>query len=357
MKKTTKGLALTASVLALSAFAVTPAQAAPGDWNINDDNNIQFASDRPDTSFMQWNISDYAGAMGHVFRLMPEAGYDPNDRSTWGNTYELVGRTACSGQHFTVNGQDFAANSNYDISTDSHGDKVITGTGTWDGLDDAVEIRVYGEGDLMRTTHVFTNNTGSDKTVDLSVYHDVTDNVTNGTTSDGDVEFETSDKYFSSWDVEGPHMEYSFFWGAPGLLDTSSLNLEDYESGDPTAVVNLTWDGTQSFQQFTIPAGATYQLVWFNSNKDYTNGETGAAAASDAAANEFASHNWKLTGRLARGLNADLTGNWLVGPADVNNGSGGSLANTGAELNVGLSVFAGLSAIGAGIALVRRRRA
>jgi hypothetical protein len=96
-------------------------------------------------------------------------------------------------------------------------------------------------------------------------------------------------------------MAYSFFWGA-SLLGTQTLDLIDDEEEDPLTDIVVPWEGSQTFESFTIEPGGQYQLVLFNSNREYdTSGDAAAAnvaatAAANAAAAEFENG---LSGRAA----------------------------------------------------------
>jgi|GEM_PF-1778618 len=341
-----------------------------------------------DGSFVRWNVTSYDGAMGHVMRFLPDSGYIPGDTSTEYSGTEAFLRTACSGQSIKINGVPFTNNADFDSSVDSNGDTVITGTGTWaldQTIDDQVEVRVYAEGDLMRTTHVLTNNSGVAQSVTFGVHYDASDNVSRGTTSSGDSTFDTSDNWFSTWDPATPSMVYSAFWGSPSLYHTASLDLTDYESGAPSADISTEWVGNQTFDTVVIAPGAQYQWVFFQSNHEYdVSGDDAAdVAASQVAATaataQFADADYVLTGRLLRGLDATIDSNWELQSADSGAGGGGtgggagggtgsgsgtgassaaSLAATGVQSDLGLALLAGLGLLGVGATvIVARRRA
>lgn len=203
----------------------------------------------------------------------------------------------------------------------------------------------------MRTTHLLTNNTVSAINVEFEVSHE-TDETADGLTSDGDVTFEITDEWFSCWDVGVPSMAYSFFWGA-SLLGTQNLDLVDAEESDPLTDIVVLWEGSQTFESFTIEPGGQYQLVLFNSNREYdTDGDdaaktVAAKAAANAAAAEFENG---LSGRAARGLSSDIAGNWTI----ASEGGEETLATTGSDSS-GAGVSIGIAASLLVAAVVVRR--
>lgn len=80
------------------------------------------------------------------------------------------------------------------------------------------------------------------------------------------------------------------------------MDLIDDEEEDPLTDIVVPWEGSQTFESFTIEPGGQYQLVLFNSNREYdTSGDAAAAnvaatAAANAAAAEFENG---LSGRAA----------------------------------------------------------
>lgn len=348
MKKNSRVALIATTSLALVLSGSLGAQAAPGDWQPGFVN----LPAREDGSFIRWDITDESGTMGHVMRFLPDSGYPANEYSGT----EMVERTACSGQDFTLNNQFFTANSDYDSITDSNGDVVISGTGYWslsEQIDSAVTTRIYSEGDLMRTSHLLTNNSANPVTITFKIEHDITDTVAAGTSSSGDNAWTSADRWVSAWDAEANSMVYSIFWGTPDILNTDTISLVDDDTSEPLSTMTVPFTATQTFESFTIAAGAQYQLVLFQSNREYNGTEAGAEAAQAAAVAEFSAANFGLSGRLARGLDTSIPGNWTAGTA-----AGEELANTGSTMDatpIAFGAFALISA-GAGAVFAARRR-
>lgn len=354
MKNSLRIASAAIAAISLGFTAPLSASALPGDWIAND--AVVGFPQESDGSYIRWFIDSYSGTMGHVMRFIPSGAYDPMYTDYDGN--EIFHRTAHD-QDFSINGLTFVNNNDFDSAEDENGDRVITGSGQWAGLDDEVEIRVYAEQNLMRTTHLLTNNTVSAIEVEFEVDHSVTDETADGLTSDGDVTFEITDEWFSCWDVTVPSMVYSFFWGA-SLLGTQDLDLVDDDEGDPLTDIVVPWSGPQTFETFTIEPGGQYQLVLFNSNREYDTGgndadnTVAAKAAANAAAAEFENG---LSGRAARGLSSDIAGNWTLAAADGEE----TLATTGSDSSgAGVSIGIAASLLVAAVAVrrgLRRRHA
>ena len=258
-------------------------------------------------------------------------------------------------------------NADLDRVVDANGDIVISGTGEFRGgdLDATVEYRAFAEGDLLRTSYVVTNNTNAEITVTPSTYDDTTDNAGSGTTSSGDSAIGNTDLWWTQYDTDfddidglntdsytgtlnSPSVVFGRYYGSPGLIaaDFSDFDPFDQDSDDVT------------FTDVTIQPGASYQWIFFYQMLSYDQSAgadplddsanagvvTAAAAASDNAADEFGA-DLELTGRLARGLDADIDSNWVINP---------ELADTGVDAS-GIAIGGAMLAA-AGIAFVATRR-
>lgn len=263
-------------------------------------------------------------------------------------------------------------NPNLDRVVDAKGDIVISGTGDFRGgdLDATVEYRVYAEGDLLRTSYVVTNNTGAAITVTPSTYDDTIDNSGSGTTSSGDSAIGNSDLWWTQYDTDfndidwlstsgytgtlySPSVVFGRYYGSPGLIAADFTDFDPFV-GD---------DNDVTFTDVTIQPGASYQWIFFYQMLSYDQSAgadpgflnqsanaavvTAAAAASDGAADEFGA-DLELTGRLARGLDADIAANWVIYP---------ELADTGVDAS-GIAIGgAMLAAAGIAVVATRRRKA
>ena len=258
-------------------------------------------------------------------------------------------------------------NADLDRVVAANGDVVISGTGEFRGgdLDATVEYRVFAEGDLLRTSYVVTNNTNAAITVTPSTEDDTDDNSGSGTTSSGNGVIGDSDLWWTQYDtdfdgidgldtdsytgtLDSPSVVFGRYYGSPGLIaaDFSEFDPFDGDSGDVT------------FTDVTIQPGASYQWIFFYQMLSYDQSAgadpldysanagvvTAAAAASDNAADEFGA-DLELTGRLARGLDADIDSNWVINP---------ELADTGVDAS-GIAIGGAMLAA-AGIAFVATRR-
>lgn len=263
-------------------------------------------------------------------------------------------------------------NADLDRVVDANGDIVISGTGDFRSgdLDATVEYRVYAEGDLLRTSYVVTNNTNAAITVTPSTEDDTQDNSGSGTTSSGDSVIGNSDLWWTQYDTDfddtdwldtdgytgtlySPSVVFGRYYGSPGLIAA------DFVAFDPFDGEN---DGV-TYTDVTIQPGASYQWIFFYQMLSYDQSAgadpdplnksanaavvTAAAAASDGAADEFGA-DLELTGRLARGLDADIAANWVIYP---------ELADTGVDAS-GIAIGgAMLAAAGIAVVATRRRKA
>ena len=264
---------------------------------------------------------------------------------------------------------DYLDSADLDRVVDANGDIVISGTGDFRSgdLDATVEYRVYAEGDLLRTSYVVTNNTNAAITVTPSTEDDTQDNSGSGTTSSGDSVIGNSDLWWTQYDTDfddidwldtavytgtlySPSVVFGRYYGSPGLIaaDFGDFDPFDQEYDDVT------------YTDVTIQPGASYQWIFFYQMLSYDQSAgaepgflnqsanaavvTAAAAASDGAADEFGA-DLELTGRLARGLDADIAANWVIDP---------ELADTGVDAS-GIAIGGAMLAA-AGIAFVATRR-
>lgn len=349
MKKFTRVACIAATALVLSAALPVAAQAAPGSWTAPA--SVEIPHPDGDGSSLLWRISSAAGTMGHVQRgsgTFGEYGYD---------TDVVVTQLVCTGQDVTLNTLSFVPNADFDSTTEvDTGDFVATGTGTWAGLDDAVQIRVFGEGDLMRTSHLLTNNTGSPITVTWKMHHDWTDAgaIAHVQTSTGDNVWDASDIWAGAYSEDPGVMVAAFFWATPDLLTNASTAFIDNNLSLP--LVNLTeaFSGDQTFNTFTVAPGAKYQLMWFDSNTEAA-AETNDArqAALTTAVAEFGDWEWGVHDRSARGIDVTIAGNWREGHYNPQPKTA-TLPNTGARLD-GAWIALGLLVAAGGVFAIRRR--
>jgi LPXTG-motif cell wall-anchored protein len=150
-----------------------------------------------------------------------------------------------------------------------------------------------------------------------------------------------------------PSVVFGRYYGSPGLIAADFVDFDpfDQESDDVT------------YTDVTIQPGASYQWIFFYQMLSYDQSAgadpdplnksanaavvTAAAAASDGAADEFGA-DLELTGRLARGLDADIAANWVIYP---------ELADTGVDAS-GIAIGgAMLAAAGIAVVATRRRKA
>ncbi len=329
-----------AATLFLTTIPVA-AHAAPGDWT--SPMSAEIPHPDGDGTSLLWRISSAAGTMGHVQR--GSGAYDGYGYTGGTTVTQLV----CTGQDVTLNDLAFVPNADFDSTTEvDTGDYVVTGTGTWAGLDDAVQIRVFGEGDLMRTSHVLTNNTGSAITVTWKMHHDWTDagNIAHVQTSTGDNVWDASDIWAGAYSEDPGVMVAAFFWATPELLTNSSTSFFDNSNSQAITNLGTAFYGDQTFNTFTVTPGAKYQLMWFDSNTEAAAETNDArAAALTAAVAEFGDWEWGYHDRSARGIDVTIPGNWREGhynpaantPTLPNTGS----TLEGAWLALGLLVAAG----------------
>lgn len=328
-----------AAAVVLAALAVPAvAGAAPTSWS----SGIWVGEENCSTgTCTYWDLSD-DGGIGHSYVYV--------DGLQFGNV--ICGTEG----ELNLDGNSLTSNGDMMIDTDANGDKVVTGTGYFvTGLDATVEYRAYAEGDLLRMVYVVTNNTGSAVTVNPSVYEDPSDsypdNETAGygasTTTDGDDQVETTDRWYVMYEPTEPAGIYGRFWGSQDDISISGVN-----SFDITASQN---SDDVDFGSVTIPAGGSYQWIFFHK---YLSWGYDAAATNDAnrdaqaavaatADDEFGA-SLALTGRLSRNLDGTILNNWGY------SGEPETLPTTGSD-STGL-VLAGLTlAIMGGAVLVRRR--
>lgn len=232
------------------------------------------------------------------------------------------------------------------VVVDSHGDKVFTLTGTYNGLDVVGELRMYAEMDLLRWHWTFTNNTNSAITgVNVELDNgDSQDNYGNGTTSDGDQLLEVGDWYATMFDVDDTIDDgdrsaiATAFIGGNGEIDITSVDSDDVVVGGD----QLTLD-----YDFDVAAGGSMELIWFLSSSDYTAGADPIAADSvDPLVAGFG--DGVIQGRFARGLVDNDNSNWETIIPEA-----AELAETGADVS---SLWAGLGLLVAGVGVVTIRR-
>jgi len=356
MKKITRVAAVAATAFILSTAIPLSAQAAPGSWTAPAD--IEIPHPDGDGTSILWHISSAAGTMGHVQR--GSGAY--NDYGYLGDV--VVSQLMCTSQDVTLNDGAFIPNSDFDSTIDDGGasptnDVIITGTGTWTGiagLTDSVQIRVFGEGDLMRTSHLLENTTGSPITITWKMHHDATDVVApaNTVTSSGDNVWDASDIWAGVYGADPGQYVYNFFWATPDLLTNSATSWVDNNSPS-AAITSLSepFSGDQTFNTFTVAPGAKYQLIWFDSNVEATTDTPdGRLAAMNTAVAEFGDWEWGIHDRSARGLDVTIPGNWREGHynPDANKPK---LPNTGATLD-GVWIVLGLLVAAGGVYTVRR---
>lgn len=332
--KLTGGGALVGAV-ALTFASVLPAYASV--WN---GDTIVFGDTTDGT---EWSIySD--GGLDHSYVYIDGQVFD---------------RVICESSGLQLDGSYFEYADDMDITTDTNGDQVVTGTGTFsanDGdVDATVEYRAYAAGDLLRTTYVLTNNTGSAITVEPSIYEDPSDNSSDSaTTSSGDLTVGTDDYWYTTFDSTTPSVVYSKFWGAPdyvSVTNTGGLDISTNESSE-----------TVTFGTVTIAAGASFQWIVFHSLKGYAldddadTQDGNAIAAGQAAVDEFGGANPSLSGseRLTYALDTSIASNWF--PAQTETAPDPALAETGADLAAPLG-FAVLALFAGAAVVIARRRA
>jgi LPXTG-motif cell wall-anchored protein len=232
------------------------------------------------------------------------------------------------------------------VEIDSRGDKVFVITGTYNGLDVVGELRMYAEMDLMRWHWTFTNNDNAainNTNVELA-NGDSQDYYGDGTTSDNDQLWETTDWYGTMFDAgdttdDGDRSAIATaFVGGNGEIEVSSV--EENDVIDDGEELQLDYD-------FDVAAGESKELIWFLSSSDYTAGEDPIASNSvDPLVAGFG--DGVVQGRFARGLVDNNNSNWeTIIPEAAN------LADTGADTS---TLWAGLGLLVAGVAVVAVRR-
>jgi LPXTG-motif cell wall-anchored protein len=290
---------------------------------------------------------------GADWQIYADGGIDHSYVYVAGQTFDRVicgtsGGLLVDENSFNVDG------AGLDQTTDSNGDIVTVGNGTFsNGLDAAVEYRLYAEGDLLRTSYVLTNNTGTPITFTPSVDEDPSDNSSDSaTTTSGDNIVDLNDTWYSTFDVTSPSAVYTKFWGATPV-NVRSLSVAASESSDLVDFANV-----------TIAAGASYNWIFFHSYKGYdVSGDdaakiAAAQAAGAAAVAEFSASGDALptSGRILRGLDLSIESNWK--PAQESSTSSTkkkTLANTGSNDNALLEIAAALVVLGSTVLVARRR--
>lgn len=232
------------------------------------------------------------------------------------------------------------------VVVDSHGDKVFTLTGTYNGLDVVGELRMYAEMDLLRWHWTFTNNENAainDTNVELA-NGDTQDNYGDGTTSDDDQVWETTDWYGTMFDADetvddGDRTAIATaFVGGNGEIAITSIEDDDVITDNDELVVDYDFD---------VAAGESKELIWFLSSSNYTAGADPIAADSvDPLVAGFG--DGVVQGRFARGLVDNDNSNWETIIPEA-----AELADTGADMS---SLWAGLGLLVAGVGVVAVRR-
>lgn len=296
------------------------------------------------------------------------ASWDINDEGSIDHSYVYVDgqtfdRVICGTTGgLRLNDSDFNDTvTSLDITTDSYGDKVITGAGTFDGvnLDVTVEYRVFAAGDVLRTSYLLTNDTQEAITVTPSVHEDPSDNSSDSAFStDGNNTADTADSWYSTFDASyvvgdgEPSAVYTKFWGK------KPVNLNGFAFADSQSSEDV------EFAPLTIEPGQSYNWIFFHSYRAYALSENAdvdaklaadnaaAIAAGRAAVAEFGSNGNSLpaSGRLVRGLDLSIASNWAPAQAVP------SLANTGSEdMLLGFAGL-GLIALGSAAMVINRRK-
>ena len=304
------------------------------------------------TSFSGGHVVIGNNTDGADWQIYEDGGIDHSYVYIAGQTFDRVicgtyGGLLVDGNTFSVDG------TGLDQTTDSNNDVVTVGNGNFsNGLDAAIEYRLYAEGDLLRTSYVLTNNTGSPITFTPSVYEDPSDNSSDSaTTTSGDNIVDLNDTWYTTFDVTSPSAVYSKFWGVKPV-NVNSLSVVGSETSDEVV-----------FADVTIPAGASYNWIFFHSYKGYdVSGDdaakiASAQAAGAAAVADFADNGQALpdSGRVLRGLDLSLESNWHPVQAPSAPSTKKKLANTGSNDN-GLLAVAGALVVAGSTVLVARRR-
>ena len=242
------------------------------------------------------------------------------------------------------------------VEADSHGDKVFTLTGTYNGLDVVGELRMYAEMDLMRWHWTFTNHdivAINDTNVELS-NGETQDNYGYGTTTDNDQVWETTDWYGTMFDAgntadDGDRTAIATaFVGGNGEVAIASIEYNAVITNGDELILDYDFD---------VAAGESKELIWFLSSSDYTTaGESDIADNSvDPLVAEFG--EGVVQGRFARGLVDNDNSNWETIIAEeedlADTEEEVDLAATGADTS---SLWAGLGLLIAGVAVVAVRR-
>jgi LPXTG-motif cell wall-anchored protein len=298
------------------------------------------------TNGTEWYI-DAKGDIGHSYVYVN------------GQSYENVYCGTDGG--LDVNGQSLNRNSDFELVTDTNGDKVISGTGFFGNLTVEAEYRMYAEGDFLRVLYVITNPTASPITFTPSVYEDPSDNYSDaGTTTDGDNQAETSDNYYTAFDATSPSVVFTRVWGSPGNFGVVDVNGLDITVGNSDEI---------EFSDVTINAGAKFQWIIYTRLGAYDltgdeSAKTSSALASNVAGVGQFDASWVPNQRLAVGLDASIPSNFDLTPAPTPSPSASpttvpaaSLAKTGAEVD--WLLLGSLIAVVAGagfLALGRRKR-
>lgn len=184
------------------------------------------------------------------------------------------------------------------------------------------------------------------------MYEEPTDNYSeSATTTNGDNIVDSTDNYYTTFDVSVPSVVFSKFWGTPGefgITDTDGLGLVYGDSG------------TVVFSDVTIPAGGSFQRIVYTRIASYVVTDVeqtdiaAALATSVMGVSEF-SADWVPNERLLRGIDVSIDSNWSVEAAAVP--AVPALANTGSNESVATIVgFAGLALLGAGATVFALRR-
>lgn len=282
---------------------------------------------------------------GASWYVNDQGSIDHSRRALNGETYSQVVCGTYGG--LIVDGNYLAVVGDLDLSVAENGDQVVVGEGTFGNLDATVEYRVYAEGDLLRTVYVLTNNTGSDITFTPSTYEDPEDNFGEGSTSSGDVALGNGDNWYQVYSTAEHSGVYTKFTGDLSIVGGDILNPVAGEYGEVV------------YENITIAAGASYQVILFHSYATYDlSGDEAAVSAAAAAAGQVVVDEFDgglvLSERLATGLNSDIASNFTFVADEAPVEEEEVLAETGVNAMAGIAL--GVAVAAAGAVLVLRRR-
>lgn len=315
------------ATLALAAVAA-PASAEPwsggeiviGDWGTT---NLDGAS---------WFVES-GGSIDHSYRAFAGDEYTNVVCGTYGG--------------LKINDSEVSTNSDLDRVVADNGDVVISGTGVYGDMDVTLEYRVFAEGDVLRTTYVITNTTGSAVTFTPSTYEDPEDAYGQGSTSSGDELLGSSDTWYQVYDVQSRSAVYTKLIGNLQIEGEDIMNPVQGDYNDVT------------YSDITLGAGESIQIVLFHSYVAYdTAGDeasdnNAAAAAAQAVIDEF-DGGLVLSERLATGLNRDIASNFTFAADEAPVEEEEVLAETGVNAMAGIAL--GVAVAAAGAVMVLRRR-